>query len=751
MCSWRKTLTAILAFGMVGSVAQSQENPGPGDATGPAARTTISRPKIGLALEGGGALGLAHVGVLQWFEAHRIPVDYIAGTSMGGLVGGLYATGLSSNEMRKFVDDINWNRALNNETPYQALGFRRKEDRTAYPARLEFGLKHGVTFPSGFNSGHQVGLILDRIALPYSEMQSFNDLPTPFRCVATDLVTGKPKVFSDGSLAEALRSTMSLPGIFSPVRDDGQLYVDGGLLENLPVDVVRKMGADIVIAVHLEVKPYNINDPLSAFGVLGQSVSVVIAANELASMQRADVLVPVHSQDYTSTDYKAIDKLIALGYQGAEERGKLLERFSLTEDEWKEYTAQRDAKRRPDPVPQFVEVEGPPPVIALGIQKGLQNDINQPVDFVSLDRQMTDVTGLGRFSRAGFQLVRKDGKEGLQINVEEKDYAPPVVNPIVLIDGSDYNNVRFSLGARITLFDIGGFGSEWRNDVIAGALYGVQSEYYHPLHWKSHLFVAPRGFASSQPIDVYSDDNRVAEFRQRQEGGGFDGGVAIDRFSELRVGYQIEHLSLTREIGLPDFSNASGRQSFARLQFIEDHLDNPIVPRQGWYAKYGLRYYDANLDSGENFPWTQLQTKFFQRIRRPDSIFLLASGGTTFNYAHTGTLPLFSIGGPTTLAAYGTNELLTNQYFLFRPGYEHRLKELSPILGGSITLFGMYEGGKAYTPLNPLVPTQDLTTRYSQDFNGGVILNTFVGPIVFGGAIGDSSHRKFYFQIGQFF
>jgi NTE family protein len=747
MFVWRTPLAGILVFGMVLPFAVCQENPTPSSAAQP----SIARPKIGLALEGGGALGLAHVGVLQWFEAHRIPVDYIAGTSMGGLVGGLYATGLSPTEMNKFVQDINWNRALNNETPYQALAFRRKEDRTAYPNRLEFGLKDGVTFPSGFNSGHQVGLILDRIALPYSELNSFNDLPTPFRCVATDLVTGRPQVFSSGSLSEALRSTMSLPGIFSPVKDDGQLYVDGGLLENLPVDVVRKMGADIVIAVHLEVKPYNADQPLSAFGVLGQSVSVVIAANELASMQRADVLVPVHSQEYTSVDYAAIDKLIRLGYEGADERGKLLDRFALTEDEWKQYLAQREAKRRPVPVPQFVEVEGPPEVIAQGIQKNLKNDIGKPVDYTSLDRQMTDVTGLGRFSRAGFQLVQRDGKEGLLIRVSEKDYAPPLVNPILLIDGSDYNNVRFSLGARITLFDLGGFGSEWRNDVIGGALYGIRSEYYHPLSWKNPLFVAPRIFATSQPLDVYSDDNRVAEYRERQEGGGFDVGLAIDRFSELRVGYQIEHLSLTREIGVPDFTNDSGRQSFARVQLIEDHLDNPTVPRSGWYVKYGFRYYDANLDAGENFPWTELQSKFFKRVAKRDSVFLLASGGTTFEYQHTGTLPLFSLGGPSGPAAYGTNELLTNQYFLFRPGYEHRMKELSPLVGGSITLFGMYEGGKAYNPLNPLSPTQDLATRYSQDFNGGIILNTFMGPIIFGGAVGNYGHHKFYFQLGQFF
>jgi len=311
----------------------AQENPTPAPPPEPT-QTAAHRPTIGLVLEGGGALGLAHVGVLRWFEEHHIPVDYVAGTSMGGLVGGLYSSGRSATEMLDFVKTINWDAALSNDTPYRALSYRRKQDRREYPSKIELGLKDGLTFPSGFNSGHQVGLILDRIALPYSDLDSFDNLPTPFRCVATDLVSGKAIVFDRGSLSEALRSTMSLPGIFSPVRRDNQVLVDGGLLKNLPVDVARAMGADIVIAVHLEVKPLNPDKPLSAFGVLGESVSVVIAANELASMQKADVLVPVHSEEFTSTSYSAVDKLVELGYEGAQERSKILDKFAISDSEW---------------------------------------------------------------------------------------------------------------------------------------------------------------------------------------------------------------------------------------------------------------------------------------------------------------------------------------------------------------------------------------------------------------------------------
>jgi NTE family protein len=734
--------SVCLLFFLCCTLASGQESPTPAPPTPPA---VTHRPTIGLVLEGGGALGLAHVGVLRWFEEHHIPVDYIAGTSMGGLVGGFYATGMSGDEIDKFVEGINWNRSLRNELPYQARSFRRKEDKRDYPNDLEFGLKHGISFPSGFNSGQQVGLILDRIALPYSDLKTFNDLPTPFRCVATDLVSGKAQVFTGGSLSQALRATMSLPAIFSPVRRDGEIYVDGGLLDNLPVDVARAMGADIVIAVHLETPPLKPDQRLSAFSVLESSVMVVIAANELESMQKADVLIPVHTEAYTMLDYQAAKKIVDLGYSGAQERAHLLERFALSDSEWAAYDAQRQARRRPVPIPQFVEVTGTAPVIAQGIQRTLADDIAEPVDFDRLDSDLTDVTGLGRFTRAGFQLTSRNGEPGLLIRTEEKDYAPPTVNPIFVIDGSDYTDVRFAMGARVTFHDIGGFGSELRNDFIVGSSYGAASEYYHPLNWFSHFFVAPRLFATSKPFDLYLDDTRIATYRQHDLGGGLDFGVAANRFSELRFGYQIEHFSLSRSIGIPGvLTDVSGRQGFSRLRFITDHTDDPTLPRQGYLLQSRFEFYDANPGATEHFPLAELRTGVFHRVLKTNSLFLLASGGSTLGYRHTG-FPSFGLGGPQRLAAYGSNELLTNQYFLFQPGYIRRLKELSPLLGKNVYLVTDYEIGKAYGPFNAA------DSRLPMDFNAAVLVQSFIGPVVFGGSVGDRGHHKFYFQLGRLF
>ena len=326
----------------------------------PPAQVQPRQPKIGLVLEGGAALGLAHIGVLTWLEENRIPVSYVAGTSMGGLIGGLYATGNSPAEIRTLVDGIDWAVVLRGDVPFKDLSFRRKEDAEDFQNSIEFGIKQGVRFPSGFNSGHQVGLVLDSIALPYSQVKSFDDLPIPFACVATDMVDNKPHVFRSGSLSQALRSTMSLPGVFTPVRTDKTVLVDGGLLDNLPVDVAKQLGAELTIAVHLEVKPLDAKEPLSSVGVLRRSISVVIAANELASMQKADILISVPLGEFASTDYERNEEIIKLGYEAAKSKAALLSRFSVDEPAWQAYLAQRNARRKTAPVPNQSQSLAPP-------------------------------------------------------------------------------------------------------------------------------------------------------------------------------------------------------------------------------------------------------------------------------------------------------------------------------------------------------------------------------------------------------
>src|SRR5215472_15735725 len=344
-------------------------------------KTPQRRPKIGVALEGGGAMGLAHIGVLKWFEEHHVPVDYVAGTSMGGLVGGFYATGMTPQEMQKLIQGLDWRIILSDRTPYEDLSYRRKEDQRAYPNSLIFGLKNGLSAPEGLIAGHQIGLLIDRVMLPYYGISSFDDMPVPFRCVATDLVSGQSHVFQDGPLPVALRSTMSIPGAFSPVREGKAVYVDGGLLNNLPTDVVKQMGAEIVIAVHLQSAPVEAKDIRSVFGVLNHSVRAMLKENELRGLEMADSIVSVPLGEFTTVDYAKSGPIMQRGYDAANAKAPMLQAFALSDADWDAYKQARKARERTElPMPQFVKIEGASGKGEAYAARHFRSFLNKPLD-----------------------------------------------------------------------------------------------------------------------------------------------------------------------------------------------------------------------------------------------------------------------------------------------------------------------------------------------------------------------------------
>ncbi|MCX6595444.1 MAG: patatin-like phospholipase family protein [Acidobacteria bacterium] len=699
-------------------------------------------PKIGLVLEGGGALGLAHIGVLEYLEQQHIPVHYLAGTSMGGLVAGMYATGKSSAEIRDLIRSINWEEALRGETPYRDLTFRRKEDRRAFPNPIEFGLRGGFSLPSGINGGHQIGLILDRAALPYSQIKSFDELPIPFRCVATELTTNRSEVFKDGLLSQALRATMSIPGVFAPVKRDGKVYADGGLLNNLPVDVVRAMGADIVIAVHLQVKPFQPKDANSPFATLNRSISTVIAVNELRSMEKADILISVPLEKYTGMEYAKGDELADLGRAAAARKEKILSTVAITVSEFAQHQQQIAARRRKEvPVPQFLDVTGTNPQLASEIVQDLAAHVGRPVDPPALEADLTQVTGRGRYQKVGYHAIERNGQTGLEVRTIEKEYAPPMILPGVLIDGGDFENIRIGLATRLVMLDVGGHRRELRTDIQIGNVYSVASEYYRPFSSASRWFLSAMGSASDTPVSIYSRGERLAEYRTRAAGGGLDVGRIFGRTAELRLGYRVNYLGLRRQIGDPQLPSLNGTVSATSLRFTMDRMDNPVIPWNGQFLQARVEYWNKNLGSTAGFPLSETNYVAARPVSRRSAIFGQSSAGTTFNGRGVG-LPPFSLGGVNRLAAYGKNEFLNNQYIYGRTGYLYELMTLPVFFGKRVYALGQYEVGKAWGRQSTRLPTNGTV---------GVVMETLLGPVLFGGSVGESGHRKWFFQLGRFF
>ena len=705
------------------------------------------RPTLGLALQGGGALGLAHVGVITWLEEHHIPVNYVAGTSMGGLVGGVYATGRSAPELRQVVNSINWDEVMSGQTPFGDLSFRRKEDARDYPNRLEFGLRNGLQFPAGFNTGQQVSLILDQVSLPYSEIKSFDDLPIPFACVATDLVSGKPRVFRSGRLSVALRSTMSLPGIFTPVRQPGAIYADGGLLENLPVQVAKNMGADIVLGIHLAEATLSPDANLSSFGVLGQSISVMISANELISMEKADILVSVPVQEWGALSFDDGDAIIKAGYDAAAAKSNVLMTLAVDDATWNQYLADRNSRRiTTTPVPEFVAVEGVNGNLSRRVEQQMAGVVGKPIDYDMLESEIMRLRGMGRFATINYTLVEQNGQQGLMVNTEEHSFGPPMVLPLILVDGASLTNVTFNLGARITWLDVGGFRSEWRNDIILFSQYGLRSEYFHPFTSQTHWFVLPQAQIYSTPVYLYDNNQLVSTYRRSVGGGGIDLGYHFGITGELRVGYEGGWEKFDREIGpsqLPTFSGAYGN---VKLQFKLDRLDDAVIPRQGQFLQTDFLWSNTNPLAVNQYPVAEIASQNYFKLNEPSSVFLNGYAGTTFNY-ETG-IPQFSLGGSQRLVAYGTNELLMNKYFLFQLGYIRQLTSLPPLLGGGVYFLGLYEAAQVYGPPHTMV---NKASGFPTDGAVGLVVKTIFGPVEAAYAYGDTGHHKFFFRIGRLF
>jgi NTE family protein len=700
-----------------------------------------NRPKIGVALSGGSAYGLAHIGVLKWLEEHRIPVDYIAGTSMGSLVGGLYATGHTPAEIEAFVENIDWNQALSPTAPFRQMSYRRKEDSREYPSTVEFGLKRGIQLPPGLSAGHGVGLIISRFTAPYGELSSFDTLPTPFRCVATDLRKGEEVVFDQGPLFDALRSSMSLPALFAPHKIRGMTLVDGGLLNNIPVDVVRKMGADIVIAVVLD-KPPEESKSISILGVAGRSISIMISANERRSIGLADLIVMPDLKGLSTGDYLRWRELDQRGYQAATAKHTLLDKFALPPEDYQAYLAGRAAKRRPETIkPQIIEVDGMmAPKRRDALMAAVVTDPSRPVDRGDLENELTKITGMGRFDAATYSFIHRGEAEGLRLRLHEKEYGPPFLKVSFLLDASRQEGFRFGIGGRLTYLDFGGPASEWRSDLSIGQINRLSTEYYYRLGG-GKWFLAPKLFLLEDSLPLYQGDQQVSDFTTRQTGGNLDAGYAFGRFQELRAGYNLSHVRLAISKGTNAFNPITGRYSDFHVRWAYEGQDSALVPRKGIRASVQGSWILDHPGVDHQYPLTELQLGYARPFNKLYSLLTQFSGGVT-----DGDLALsaqFSNGGVGRLDALGRGRLLGNRYYY---GGAHVLRSLasdSLALFGRFYLFAAAEAGKAWYPGISALP------RYSGSL--GLMGETAFGVVYFGAGVGDQGDRRLFFRLGRVF
>jgi len=736
------SLTCILLSNLILPASVQAQNAQP-----PAPESAPQRPRIGLALSGGGALGLAEIGVLEWLEENHIPVDRIAGTSMGSIVGAMYATGKSPAELKEFAEKVDWDQALLPEPEYQDLSYRRKQDRRDFLIDADLGLKHGLNGPNGFNPGLGVELLLDRIAFPEFAARSFDDLPIPFRCVATDMQAGEAVVLRDGPLARAVRASMAIPGVFTPQEIDGRILSDGGMVQNIPVETVRSMNADIVIAIELRLPPGKRSDLDTLSGVLSRAISVMIAQNERRSLALADAKVSVDVTGFSADDYSRVDELIQLGYKtAAADSAELLRYAILDPAEWQQYLGARNARKQP-PITKVaaVQVTGADADTDRRLERRLRKAVRGPLDLPGLETRLTRIAGEGEFDRVGYEGFVQNGIPALRVTTHDKSYGPPFVDLAVNIEGSGVAAFDVSAGARVTFMDVGHQGGEWRNDLLFGSSDLAASEFYQPLG-QSPFFAAPYAFASKFARNSFSGLTRVAVFGDERAGGGFDIGYNSGRRSEFRIGYELFDAKLAPLIGATGLPSIEGSTGEFRARYVWDGQDSPAVASSGTRVIATLSRALQSPGALHSVDQLDVQTSNFIPVGGKTSIFLNLSGGTTFR-GTAGPFQVFALGGPFRLGAYLPQEFIGNHYAYAALGFRREIYRLPEFVGNKIYWEGWYEAGSAFgSSANNYGP---LVVRGT--FNLGVIADTSAGPIGITGSISPTGESRVNFSVGRVF
>jgi len=732
-----------ILWGMVLPIFSNAQDASP--AQSPA--TPVHRPRIGLALSGGGALGLAEIGVIQWLEENHIPVDRIAGTSMGSIIGAMYASGMSPAEIEKFAEQIDWDAAFRAEPTYSQLSYRRKQDRRDFLIDAPLGLKHGLNGPNGFNPGQGVGLLLDRIAFPESGIASFDDLPIPFRCVATDMLSGEAIVLHDGSLAQAVSASAAVPGVFTPVEIDGRVLADGGMVQNIPVETVLNMNADAVIAVELRLPPGDRAQLDTLTGVLSRAVDVMITQNERRSLVLAKAKISVDMRGFSVSDYSRVKELIRLGYKTAASQSDTLLLYAIQDAaEWQEYVEARAArKRKPPERVEAVVVTGADSDTDARLQHKLSKALRGPINLSKVDTQLNRIAGVGQFDRLGYEGFTQNGVPALRVTMHDKSYGPPFVDFAVNVDGSGVAAFDFSAGARVTFMDVAHGGGEWRNDLLFGSRNLAATEFYQPLG-ASPFFVAPYAFASKYARNSFTGLTRVAVFGDERAGGGLDLGYNSGRRSEFRIGYELFDAKLSPLIGATGLPIVNGSIGEFRARYVWDGQDRPAVPSRGTRVVATLSRVMQSPGQAHPIGQLEVQTSNFIPVGPKTSLLFDISGGTTFR-GSAGPFQVFALGGAYRLGAYLPQEFLGNHYAYSSFGFRRELYRLPELVGGKIYWSGWYEAGSAFgsTALD-LGPVAVRGT-----FNLGVIADTIIGPVGLAGSVSPTGQSRVNFSIGRVF
>lgn len=705
------------------------------------------RPRIALALGGGGAKGAAHVGVIKVLEEMRIPVDCVAGTSMGSIVGAAYATGMSAQQLEQVITAVNWKEILAS-APRQETPVHRKNLDLIFTLGLELGVKEGgVVAPGGLVPSHQIESLFRRILAGAGQTADFDQLPIPFRAVATDLENGAMVVFDKGDLAAAMRASMAVPGAFSPVEYNGRLHVDGMLVRNLPVDVARKMCGDVVIAVSVG-NPAVTRESLAALtGVLGQAMNIAIAANEkaqLATLTPRDVAIPVILSNVTSTDFAKVPEAIPVGEAAARAVAAALSRYSLSAREYAQWRAQlTQAAAVPKVNVDEVRLVGFRTTNPEVVRNFLHVQPGDTYDPAKADEDTTRLVARGDYTAVNYRLSTEAGRNIVTYTAVEKPWGPNYLMFDINLSTDFKGDAAWGLRWDYEKRWINARGGELRTSMQLGRPNLLGAEFYQPLDAAQRFFVSPGAFATQTVGYLYRDGARLAQLDTRRYGVYLDGGVALGSKTEFRLGLMRGEVNQSSTVGSPEVPDlGSSALGAGTLRFIYDSLDRRLFPNEGAYAV--VRGNVSNTGLGGERGYKTLSFTISKVAASDHNVWTVAlRGGSDLN-SNAPFYDQFKLGGLFKFSGYRLNELIGRKYALAGVQFRRRVADISETLGTAVYAGATLEAGNVY---ERLFGTQSRGALLSGSLFLGI--NSKLGPVYLGYGHSEGDHSAFYLYLGS--
>lgn len=709
------------------------------------------RPKIGLVLSGGGARGAAHIGVLKILEEMRIPIDYIVGTSMGSIVGGLYASGMTAKEIEAAVTRVDWADALEDNILRENRSFRRKSDDRNYLVKSKPGLSDDLKLklPSGLRQGQRVDILLEKLILPVAKEKNFDNFRLPFRAVATDIATGTPVVLGSGNLAMAMRASMSIPAIFSTTEIDGKLLVDGGVSNNLPVDVVRDMGAEIVIAIDISTPLKNRNQLSSSIEIAEQLTGILTRRNtegQIATLTETDIFIVPDLGDITNSSFDRADEAIPIGLAAAEKKRQDLSRLSVSETVYADYTASQQGRlsqrQLAPPVIDFIRLDNQSRLMDEVILSHLRTKKGAPLNVAELEKDIGNIYGMELFENIYYEIAEENGQTGLLIHVKERSWGPNYIQAGIAMSGDPDGDNSYNFELAYTRTAINRLNGEWRNAIQFGESFAIYTEIYQPVSCNSKYFIHPRLIYRENTINLYSSNSdKLAEYRVIDYGADLSFGREFGTWGEARIG--LRRLTGDAEIHVgdparPDYDFERGE---IYATFSVDKIDNINFPREGYFLFSEYMRSEKSLGADSEFEQAGLETTIAMSWGKNTLI-----AGAKIYTTIDDDAPIqnrFELGGLFNLSGFNPDELSGQQMGLLRLAYMRRINDFNLLP----TYIGMtVESGNVWEETSDM-NVDDLI------FAGSVFIgvDTFLGPVYIGYGKAENDNDSAYFYLGKIF